>query len=80
MEKPISLKIKEFEIMMVNLINASGLPSIIIEPILKNISNEIHAINDQQYLQDKTNYEKSLVEETKKQEENNSKEGENQNG
>lgn len=74
MEKPISLRKKEFENTVVNLVNTSGLPLIIVEPILKDILGAVQAKLDQDYLQDKLNYEQSLKDENSK------KEGENQNG
>ena len=73
MEKPISIKIKEFKNMAVNLVNTSGLPLIVVEPILKDILVAVQAKLDQEYLQDKMNYENSLKEQ------NNKEEGENQN-
>lgn len=69
MEKPISLKIKEFKNDAVNLVNTSGLPLFVIEPILKDILSAVQSKLDQEYLQDKANYEQSLKEQ----------EGENQN-
>lgn len=73
MEKPISIKIKEFKNMAVNLVNTSGLPLIVVEPVLKDILNVVQNKLDQEYLQDKANYEKFLAEQ------NNKEEGENQN-
>lgn len=73
MEKPISLKLKEFRDNAVGLINTSGLPLFVIEPILKDILGQVKTKLDQEYLQDKANYEKFLAEQ------NNKEEGENQN-
>lgn len=73
MEKPISLKLKEFRDNAVGLINTSGLPLFVIEPILKDILGQVKTKLDQEYLQDKVNYEQSLKEQ------NNKEEGENQN-
>ena len=70
MEKPISLKIKEFKNTAVGLINNSGLPLIVVEPILKDILGAVQTKLEQEYQQDKANYEQSLKEQ----------EGENQNG
>ena len=67
MEKPISLKLREFKNAAVNLINTSGLPLFIVEPILKEVYNAVQIKVEQEYLQDKANYEQYL------------KEGENQN-
>ena len=72
MEKPISLKIKEFKNTAVNLVNTSGLPLIVIEPILKDILGAVQTKLEQEYLQDKAKYEQSLKEQIKE-------EGENQN-
>jgi hypothetical protein len=62
MEKPISLKIKEFKNMAVNLVNTSGLPLIVVEPILKDILGAVQANLEREYLQDKATYEQSLKE------------------
>ena len=70
MEKPISLKIKEFKNMAVGLINTSGLPLFIVEPILREVLVAVQTKVEQEYQQDKINYEQSLKEQ----------EGENQNG
>ena len=56
MEKPISLKIKDFKNNAVNLVNTSGLPLFVVEPILKDILDEVQMVSNQQYLQDKANY------------------------
>ena len=63
MEKPISLKIKDFKNNAVNLVNTSGLPLFVVEPILKDILDEVQMVSNQQYLQDKANYEQALIEE-----------------
>ena len=65
MEKPISLKIKEFRDNAVGLVNTSGLPLFVVEPILKDILHIVQNKLDQEYLQDKANYEQSLKEENK---------------
>lgn len=63
MEKPISLRIREFRNNAVNLVNTSGLPLFIIEPILKEVYNAVQIKSEQEYQQDKINYENSLNEE-----------------
>lgn len=63
MEKPISLKLRDFKNDAVNLVNNSGLPLFIIEPILKDIYNAVQAKVEQEYQQDKVKYEQSLNEE-----------------
>lgn len=62
MEKPISLRIREFRNNAVNLVNTSGLPLFIIEPILKDVYSAVQIKSEQEYQQDKINYENSLNE------------------
>ena len=69
MEKPISLKLKDFKNDAVNLVNTSGLPLFVIEPILKEVLVAVQTKVEQEYQQDKIKYEQSLKEQ----------EGENQN-
>lgn len=69
MEKPISLKLKDFKNDAVNLVNASGLPLFVIEPILREVLVAVQSKAEQEYQQDKMRYEQSL----------NEKEGESQN-
>ena len=60
MEKPISIKLKDFKNDAVNLVNNSGLPLFVIEPILKDILVAVQTKVEQEYLQDKAVYEESL--------------------
>ena len=69
MEKPISLKLKDFKNDAVNLVNTSGLPLFVVEPILKEVLVAVQNKAEQEYQQDKLRYEQSL----------NEKEGESQN-
>lgn len=69
MEKPISLKLKDFKNDAVNLVNTSGLPLFVIEPILREVLVAVQSKAEQEYQQDKFKYEQSLKEQ----------EGENQN-
>ena len=62
MEKPISLKLKDFKNDAVNLINTSGLPLFVVEPILKEVLVAVQTKVEQEYQQDKLNYEQSLKE------------------
>lgn len=62
MDKPISLKIKDFKNDAVSLVNNSGLPLFVIEPILKDVLSAVQTKLEQEYLQDKAIYEKSLKE------------------
>ena len=80
MEKPLSLKIKEFKNTAVGLINTSGLPLIVVEPILKDILSAVQTKLNQEYLQDKANYDRFLAEQLKEDAEKMRKEeGESQN-
>lgn len=60
MEKPISLRLKEFKESAINLVNNSGLALIVVEPVLKDILGAVQSKLEQEYIQDKINYEKSL--------------------
>lgn len=62
MDKPISLKLKDFKNDAVNLINTSGLPLFVVEPILKEVLVAVQAKVEQEYQQDKLKYEQSLNE------------------
>lgn len=62
MEKPISLKLKDFKNDAVNLVNTSGLPLFVIEPILKEVLVAVQNKAEQEYQQDKLRYEQSLNE------------------
>lgn len=63
MEKPISLKLRDFKNDAVNLVNNSGLPLFIIEPILKDVYSAVQYKVEQEYEYDKVKYEQSLIEE-----------------
>lgn len=63
MEKPIRLKLKEFKNNLVTLINTSGLPLFVVEPIMKDILQEVQIKMEQEYQQDKMTYENSLAQE-----------------
>ena len=60
MEKPISLRVREFKDAAVNLVNGSGLALIVVEPVLKDILGAVQTKLEQEYIQDKIEYEKSL--------------------
>lgn len=79
MEEPISLKIRRFKNAAVNLINTSGLPLIVVEPVLKDILSVVQTKLEQEYLQDKENYKRFLEEQMKADTEKIRKEGEIQN-
>ena len=64
MNKPSTIIYEEFKQDLANLINNSGLPAFVIEPVLQNYLNETRMIMQRQYQADKDEYEKSLAEET----------------
>lgn len=62
MNKPITVVYEEFKQNLADLINNSGLPAFVIEPILQNYLNEARVAMSKQYQIDKDKYEKSLKE------------------
>ena len=68
MDKPFSMIYEEFKRDLANLINNSGLPPFIVEPVLQNYLFEVSNAARNQYQLDKVRYEKSLLE--KKDDEN----------
>ena len=61
MNKPVSVVKEEFTNKIVLLINESGLPPILMEPVLANCLNQIRAINEAQLKKDKQEWEDYLV-------------------
>lgn len=66
-QKPMSLLRKEFISNMVTLINESGLPLFVVEPILKDLYETVHNEAERLYQAEKTQYE-ALLKEKKKEE------------
>ena len=60
-QKPLTIIRAEFINNLVKLINESNLPAFIIEPIFKDMLNDIHTAAEVQYEQDKQQYEQSLT-------------------
>lgn len=60
MNKPLSIVYEEFKQELANIINNSGLPPLMIEPVLQNYLNETRLAMQRQYQFDRTEYEKSL--------------------
>ena len=58
--KPITLLRNEFIASIVALCNDSGLPFFVIEDILKNLTQEVHAAAQQQLKDDAERYQKLL--------------------
>jgi hypothetical protein len=65
MNKPSTIVYEEFKQELANLINKSGLPAFIIEPVLRDYLIEIKSLAQRQYQADKAEYEKSLAKQIK---------------
>lgn len=63
MDKPSTLLHREFKTAIVTAINTSGLPAFAIAPVLEDALREVRAIEEQQYQEDKKNYEATLNQE-----------------
>lgn len=63
MEKPTSVVYQEFRENLVRLINSSGLPAFIIEPVLKETLDEVIKIKQTQFEKDMIAWNESLREE-----------------
>lgn len=63
MNKPITLVIEETKTKLADIINTSGLPPFVIEPILSTFLQEAHAASKRQYEIDKLQYEQSIAKE-----------------
>ena len=59
-EKPTLVARQEFVENLVNLINESGLPLIIVQPILDTVREDVGRVIKQQYENEKDQYEKSI--------------------
>lgn len=68
--KPITVVYEDFKQELADLINNSGLPAFIIEPILQNYLNETRIVMQNQYQSDKLEYEKSLAKSEEKDQDN----------
>lgn len=62
MEKPTSIRLKDFKNDVVNLVNDSGLPLFCIEPVLRELLSAVQTKAEEQYLTDKATYDKFLQE------------------
>ena len=60
MNKPISLIIEDARQTIVQAINSTDLPPVLLESIIKDIYNEIRQLELEQYKSDKAEYERSL--------------------
>lgn len=59
--KPIMILREEFMMNMSNLINKSGLPLFVIEPIMRDMLMEVNAGVKRQYEMEKAQYEQALM-------------------
>jgi len=67
--KPISMVLEESKQIIVNAINSVNLSPIFLEPILKELYNEVYQQKTIQYEREKAEYEKMLMEQQNKQNE-----------
>ena len=68
MNKPITLIREDLITELTNLINMSGLPAFVIEPILRDLHTEIKMVMQRQLEMEKQAYERALAEEIKTEE------------
>lgn len=66
MTKPANLIIEETKENLVKVINESGLPPFLVEPILKDLYNQISILKQQELEKSKQEYENSLNQEKEK--------------
>ena len=57
MDKPTTMRHREFKTDLISLINESGLPAFVLVPVMEQALSELKAIEEQQYLADKAQYE-----------------------
>lgn len=69
MKKPVTLVIEETKTKLAEIINTSGLPPFVIEPILSTFLQEAHAASKRQYEIDKLQYEQAIAKEQEEQNE-----------
>ena len=73
MNKPITVVREEMKAKIADIINTSGLPAFVIEPILNDFLIEVRNVAKHQYEYDKQQYEMALKKEIDKKENNNGK-------
>lgn len=66
MNKPADLIVEETKERIVKIVNESGLPPFLLEPILKEIYNQVNILKQQELEQSKKQYENSLKNEKEK--------------
>lgn len=67
MNKPITVILAETKIKLADVINTSGLPPFMIEPILNVFLQETHIAAERQYEAEKLQYEQAIAKEQKEQ-------------
>lgn len=60
LEKPITVRRKEFVDELAKLVNSSGLPAFVIADLLERLVTTLHAVADEQYAADLKMYEKEM--------------------
>lgn len=66
MNKPANLIVEETKENIVKIINESGLPPFLLEPILKDLYNQVSILKQQELEKSRQEYENSLKQEEKK--------------
>ena len=61
MNKPVTLVIEETKTKLAEIINTSGLPPFVIEPMLNTFLQEAHIASKRQYEIDKLQYEQAIA-------------------
>lgn len=69
MNKPANLIIEETKEQITKMINESGLPPFLLEPLIKDIYNQIFFLKQKELEKSKTDYEESLKKEKEAQHE-----------
>lgn len=59
-EKATILKLREFEVEIIDLINNSGIPSFILRPSFEKICKQLEFLESQEYLKAKELYESKM--------------------
>lgn len=68
MDKPLSVRRQEFIESLVNLVNTSGLPPFVMEPIIGNVHVSVQKLVGETYRKEKAIYEAFLESEAGKEE------------
>ena len=66
MNKPANLIVEETKESIVKIINGCGLPPFLLEPILKDLYNQVNILKQQELEKSKQDYENSLKQEKEK--------------